>query len=63
MTAAEYSIQVTQCNQLLNQAIAQYCNNLQTYDATRCAYVNTPQTVNLLEIAGIIAQQGKTLLF
>ena len=48
--------QMTQCNQLLNQAIAQYCNILQTYDAAKCAYVNTPEILALVDMTAIIAE-------
>jgi hypothetical protein len=55
-TSADFS-QMTQCNQLLRQGIAQYCNTLQTYDAAKCAYVNTPQILNLIDMTAIIAKQ------
>jgi hypothetical protein len=54
-TSADFR-QMTQCNQLLNQAIAQYCNILQTYDAAKCAYVNTPETLTLIDMTAIIAE-------
>lgn len=55
-TSAGFS-QMTQCNQLLRQGIAQYCNVLQTYDAAKCAYVNTPEILNLIDMTAIIAEQ------
>lgn len=55
-TSADYD-QMTSCNQLLRQAIAQYCNVLQTYDAAKCAYVNTPETLILIDMTAIIAEQ------
>lgn len=55
-TSADFS-QMTQCNQLLRQGIAQYCNMLQTYDAAKCAYVNTPETLNLIDLTAVIAEQ------
>ena len=54
-TSADFR-QMTQCNQLLNQAIAQYCNMLQTYDAAKCAYVNTPEILTLVDMTEIIAE-------
>lgn len=56
-TLAEDFAQMTQCNQLLRQAIAQYCTLFQTYDATKCAYVNNPKVTNLIDMTAIIAQQ------
>lgn len=53
--------QITQCNQLLGQGIVQYCNNLQTYDATRCTHVNTPQITNLIGMISMIAEQASLL--
>ena len=55
-TSADFS-QMTQCNQLLSQGIAQYCNMLQTYDAAKCAHVNTPQILTLIDMTAIIARQ------
>jgi hypothetical protein len=55
-TAANFQ-KMMQCNQLLNQAVAQYCNVLATYDAAKCAYVNTPQTSSLIDLTAIIAEQ------
>lgn len=30
---------------------------LQTYDAAKCAYVNTPETLNLIDLTAVIAEQ------
>jgi hypothetical protein len=54
-TSADFS-QMTQCNQLLRQRIVQYCNVLQTYDAAKCSYVNTPQILNLIDMTATIAE-------
>jgi hypothetical protein len=59
-TSADYD-KMRSCNQLLSQAIVQYCNNLQTYDATRCAYVDTPETDLLIGMTYLI--EGSEFLF
>ena len=33
-----------------------YCNVLETYDAAKCAYVNTPRITNLIDISAVIAE-------
>jgi hypothetical protein len=48
--------QMEQCNMLLRQGIAQYCNTLATYDAAKCAYVNRPEIAQLINISYTILE-------
>jgi hypothetical protein len=50
-------VQMTQCNQLLNQAVYQYCNDLATYDAAKCTYVKQHSMAMLIDVTAIISEQ------
>jgi hypothetical protein len=39
-----------QCVRAIKQGISQYCENLQTYDAVKCDYVNRPEVSEFLAI-------------